>query len=159
MLSYIFSHMMEFWYIFGAILMALEMLFKGTVVLIFAGISAFILAFLINFNLISESKVIHQIAFYFLFFFSFSVLMWRPVMFFIPNIKSRDGYHNAKGDRAKICGKELRKGDLGTVKWSGTICNARILSSENYDVINIDEVVVVDSIDENTFIVKKQSSK
>lgn len=115
------------WYIVAVILLFTEMVTGGLILgLLFLGIGALVTGTWILYSS-AEVSMVTQLAVFFTTSIVIAALLWRPLKRF-RNRFSDKPYVNMVGNTAKVVDKPLKKGGVGTVRWSGTFMRARIVS-------------------------------
>ena len=155
-MQYYLNNQVELWYILGAVLMIIEMYLGGTIAFFFAGLSAFCLALCMNFNLLTLNTLIDQVGFFFGFFCLWSIILWKPTKYLL-NLGNNDRYENIKGSVAVVYSNTISDKNLGEIKWSGTICKAKLANYNKKNTLKKGDNVKICSVKNNVFIVEKNS--
>ena len=155
MMQYFLTNQIELWYVLGAVLMIVEMYLGGTIGFFFAGIAAFSIALCMKFNLLILNTLLDQIGFFFGFFCLWSIILWKPAKYLIT-IGNSERYDNIEGSVAVVYSNDLKESSIGEIKWSGTICKAKLAPSSNGQILKKGDGVVVLYVKNNIFMVKKE---
>ena len=144
----------ESWLLLGVLCILLEVILGFSVIfLFFTGMSCIIVAGAIKMQLILPSDLIVQ---FIIFLGSNSLLFaccWKPLK---GLLQKSPAYSNIVGQNATIYEKDLKKGENGKVKWSGTICTS-IIDDNGPDIIKVDAVTRITEIRGNVFVVTVDS--
>lgn len=142
--------MFWFWSIVAVIFLIAEIM-TFTFGFIFITFGALIITLLLGVDIISNSDLLSQL----LIIMLFAVIGF---CFFYRSFKKSKtmNINNFKEDMlASVIDEDLKRGIEGKIKWSGTICNAIMDSKSNYDVIEIDSIVIIKEFKGNIAIVDK----
>ena len=118
------------WLIVGSILIALEATLLTGVGLIFAGLSAICVGIALVIGLI-ESTTVQFITFFLITGF-WAAVLWKPLKNFMKSPQS--GFDDMVGSIAIVCGAPIKSGQMGEVKWSGTIMKCKFDSETEREV-------------------------
>lgn len=144
----------EFWFLLSFGLIAAELFLGGTIVLLFASLSALTIGFLVSFAVIDVVDQLHQALYFFLLTSIYSLVLWKPVKKVMRSEKLPQ-YSNIVGRDCKVTSHELVKGEIGKVEWSGTIFNARIVGDSKHEKFLVGDILKIIAIEENTLYVNK----
>lgn len=144
-----------FWFICAAILILLEVVAGFTVTLLFAALSAFTLGILIEINFVPQNNIVAHLTYFCGFTLFWLALFYKPLRELIKKHHNQNNYSNIVGNDAVVSGAGLKKGEMGQVKWSGSLFNAQIRDGSDLSEIAADQAVTIVEIKGNTFIVDK----
>lgn len=136
------------WLLAGAALLALEAFGVPGIGFLFAGCGAILVGILIEAGLIGADAIVAQCAVFFIATTVFAVLLWNKLKKWRLNPNAPQ-YSNIVGTEAAVIGL-LKKGDTGTVKWSGTTMRAKLTGA---DMLENGAIVIVTAIDGNVLTV------
>ena len=111
------------WLIAGSVLIAFEVTLLPGAGLLFAGLSAICVGVALITGWI-ESPTVQFISFFLITGF-WAVALWKPLKNFMKSPQS--GFDDMVGSIAVVCGDSIKSGQMGKVKWSGTIMNVNLL--------------------------------
>ena len=149
--SFLASDPATSWLIVGAGLIFLEILVAG-VGLLFAGFAAILVGLLVNYSIISTDDFIMQLGAFFALTTFIAAILWKKLKSWRINPDNKDSFSNMVGNSA-IVATDFNKGDIGKVKWSGTIMNAEIHKSSDKDSFSKNDVVEIKEVDGNTLFI------
>jgi membrane protein implicated in regulation of membrane protease activity len=136
----------EIWAIVAVVLIAIEVTAISGIGFLFAGFSALTVSILIKFGILETDAILIQIAVFLVATALWAGLLWKPVKkLFKRGEKLADTY---AGSEAVVHDAPLIKGEIGNVRWSGTIMRAAIRSESTQDSINSGHKVWVHSMNE-----------
>jgi len=118
------------WLLAGSILIAFEVTILSGVGLLFAGLSAICVGVALITGWI-ESPTVQFITF-FLITGLWAAALWRPLKNFMKSPQS--GIDDMVGSVAVVCGDPIKPGQMGEVKWSGTIMKCKFDSETDRKV-------------------------
>lgn len=151
--------MTTIWFIFAIVLLILEVVMGLTIVLLFSSIAAFFVGVLLYTDIGSQNDFISQFTVFFMLTAFLTFAFWHPLKK-LTTKKRRDIHdqplHNIVGQEVIVEGKELTLGEVGQVRWSGTIVRAMLKedsSKQSYEAGTVMEVIDVKG---NVFIVKEK---
>lgn len=144
------------WLIVGSFFIALEAFGASGIGFLFAGLAAFVVALLIEFNVVSASAYIAQLGWFFGFTMLWAAILWKPMKRFRIGKGKPESFSNIVGEAAIVSGSGLKKGEIGQVKWSGTLMKAQLAEDEPLDLIGSGVTVIVKDMRGATLIVKKK---
>lgn len=114
----------ECWLIFGFITILFEICFISGVGLVFAGFGAITTAGIISFE---PNMLSHQYPLFASCSFVWFGILWRPLKKYLYSKSSVSQSSDLVGAVVEVTGLALlSSGELGQVKWSGTILNAKL---------------------------------
>jgi membrane protein implicated in regulation of membrane protease activity len=144
---------LHIWYLIAAFFIFIESI-AATVALLFVGLGALTTAITIHLNVISSDDYLLQSALALISSGGWALIMWKP----IKNLKNanKNAYSNIVGDYATIVGGNLSGNNSGSVKWSGTIMNARIADPNSNQSIAEGSLVEIVKVEGNTLFIKKK---
>jgi membrane protein implicated in regulation of membrane protease activity len=131
----------EIWAVIAIILVAIEVTTAPGVGFLFGGLAAITIAILVKYSVLNEDAILVQSAVFFVFTAIWAALLWKPMnKMFKRNEKSPDPYMGAE---AVVNENDLKKGEIGEVRWSGTIMRAAIRAESGNDTIKAENKVWV----------------
>ena len=130
------------WLIAGSVLIAFEVTLLPGAGLLFAGLSAICVGVALITGWI-ESTTVQFISFFLITGF-WAVALWKPLKNFMKSPQS--GFDDMVGSIAVVCGDSIKSGQMGKVKWSGTImkCKFALETEEEVDLAPGTEVTIVE---------------
>ena len=130
------------WLIAGSVLIAFEVTLLPGVGLLFAGLSAICVGVALITGWI-ESPTVQFISFFLITGF-WAVAHWKPLKNFMKSPQS--GFDDMVGNIAVVFGDPIKSGQMGKVKWSGTImkCKFALETEEEVDLDPGTEVTIVE---------------
>jgi membrane protein implicated in regulation of membrane protease activity len=130
------------WLLAGSLLIVLEVTILSGVGLFFAGLSAICVGVTLITGWV-ESPTVQFITFFLLTGF-WAAALWRPLKNFMRSPQS--GFDDMVGSIAVVCGNPIKSGQMGKVKWSGTImkCKLSLETGEKVHLAVGAEVTIVD---------------
>lgn len=138
------------WLIGGAVLMALEAFGVPGVGFLFAGLAALLTGVLVEIGILGAGQFMAQWAVFLLTTVLLAAMLWKKLKHWrFPSSGPR--YQNMLGDEAIVVGG--LSGDFsGTVRWSGTIMQAKIQHGTVAE-LPVGARVTITAVDGNTLIV------
>lgn len=153
-INFLLQYTIECWLCFGIILIILEIICGWpTIALFFSGLACINVAMALIFNLVSKTNIIEQCIIFLGCTLVWLICFWRPAKKLLQQ-NNKNTYHNIIGTTAIVHQVDLKKGEIGEIKWSGTICKAMIIEN-NLDIIPANSLVTITETQGNIFIVKK----
>jgi membrane protein implicated in regulation of membrane protease activity len=140
------------WFIAGVGFICFEIIITGIGAL-FLGLASIITGILIMVDIVSAISIEMQFAICFGLTFILAVLLWKPLKKFTLG-KRTDYLSDIVGSKATIIEKDLSPDNIGKIRWSGTILNAR-LDDEELENVKLNEEVVITEVRGTTCKVKK----
>ena len=130
------------WLIAGSVLIAFEVTLLPGAGLLFAGLSAICVGVALITGWI-ESPTVQFISFFLITGF-WAAALWKPLKNFMKSPQS--GFDDMVGSIAVVCGDPIKAGQMGKVKWSGTImkCKFALETEEAVDLAPGTEVTIVE---------------
>ena len=130
------------WLIAGSVLIAFEVTLLPGAGLLFSGLSAICVGVALITGWI-ESPTVQFISFFLITGF-WAVALWKPLKNFMKSPQS--GFDDMVGSIAVVCGDSIKSGQMGKVKWSGTImkCKFALETEEEVDLAPGTEVTIVE---------------
>ena len=130
------------WLIAGSVLIAFEVTLLPGAGLLFAGLSAICVGVALITGWI-ESTTVQFISFFLITGF-WAAALWKPLKNFMESPQS--GFDDMVGNIAVVCGDPIKSGQMGKVKWSGTImkCKFALETEEEVDLTPGTEVTIVE---------------
>jgi len=148
--------MAEIWFILAVILVGMEIYMGFTLVLLFSALASFLVGLLVSIHVVPENNLVLQFAIFFFFTIISYMGLWKPMKTFLDKRKaSGEQFSNYIGQEVEVIESELKKGETGLVKWSGSYIRARIADDASEEIYAVGEKLSVVSVVENIFIVKK----
>ena len=129
------------WLIAGSVLIAFEATLLPGVGLLFAGLGAICVGVALIADWVTSVTV--QFITFFLMTGFWAALLWKPMKNTMKYPQS--GFDDMVGSIAIVCGNPIKPGQMGEVKWSGTIMKCKF-DSENEGEVYLDsgtEVTIV----------------
>lgn len=145
------SQTIIFWLALGVFLFTAELGVPG-VGLMFAGFGALTVGMLLNFQIIPVDNILFQIVVFLGTSACWTFILWNPLKKLRLG-KKKSSYSNIIGEVAIVGTKELTKGSVGEVLWSGTIMKAKLADSSIKDVVESGSNVKIEDIIGNILIV------
>ena len=142
------------WLIAGSVLIAFEVTLLPGVGLLFAGLGAICVGVALIAGW-SESVTVQFITFFLITGF-WAALLWKPLKNFMKSPQS--GFDDMVGSVAVVCGDPIKPGQMGEVKWSGTIMKCKFDSEteREVDLASGTEVTIV-AVSNGILIVRPNS--
>jgi len=137
------------WSVLGIALMALEIFGLQGIGVLFTGFSAITVSFLIYLYPSLDSNISLQLIYFFIFTAVWAGILWIPLKNFF--------FYGQSGDYSNIIGtyatthRALKRGEVGKVRWSGTIVRAVIAESSPNDVIGDKVNVKISFVEDGLF--------
>ena len=130
------------WLIAGSVLIAFEVTLLPGAGLLFAGLSAICVGVALITGWI-ESPTVQFISFFLITGF-WAAALWKPLKNFMKSPQS--GFDDMVGNIAVVFGDPIKSGQMGKVKWSGTImkCKFALETEEEIDLAPGTEVIIVE---------------
>lgn len=110
------------WFLFGAILILIELVAFTGVGFLFAGIGAVMTGILIIIGVIAGDSLLYQFSAFLISSSLIAAILWRPLKRFLDDTGSR--YSNIIGESAELL-DDLAPYKTVQAKWSGTIVNVK----------------------------------
>ncbi|WPX96552.1 NfeD family protein [Candidatus Bandiella euplotis] len=154
MMNYFFDNQLDFWYLLGALLLIMEMLMGGTIIMFFAGIAAFSVAFVIRFDVVTLNSIISQVGMFCAFLCFWSISLWKPARYIVNLNKPAKDYNNFEGSVAVVYSDELDNKKVGEIKWSGAVCKAKLTAVNGVAPVRKGDNVKIISVENNVFLVE-----
>ncbi|MFT6071716.1 MAG: hypothetical protein ACJARD_001138 [Alphaproteobacteria bacterium] len=145
------------WSILGMVLMMLEIFGIQGIGVLFTGFSAITVSLLIYINPDLNSNIGLQLLYFFIFTAIWSAILWVPLKKFINYGDSGD-YSNIIGTYANVS-KDMEKGKVGEIIWSGTKVRAMIADENTKDQISAETSVKITSVIDGMFYVTENLRK
>jgi membrane protein implicated in regulation of membrane protease activity len=142
-----------YWLVTGAFLIIFELSFVPGIGLLFAGLGAISCGALISWGFVDEQYYDLQMLWFFTITIIWAICLWLPFKRFRYR-KSTDSFNNMIGSSAVVVSNDLKKGEIGTVKWSGTVMNAKIDSNCPQDLMAVGTNVVIKNVQGNVLIIE-----
>ncbi|WHQ46498.1 MAG: hypothetical protein MTP17_03250 [Candidatus Midichloria sp.] len=151
MLNILMDNPINFWVVAAISFIAIEIMLGWSVIFFFVlGSASLIVSIILSLNIILD--IFSQMTTFFISTLIFSGAYW----FLFKHFKKRgDNYKNMAGQVAHVVSEKLVKGEVGLVKWSGTVCKAMLHSGSEEDSIEVGNKVVILDIRNNILLVKK----
>ena len=142
------------WYLLSAVFIIFEMVTGGSIVFLFLGLSCFTSGIILQNELLAINSFFEKSLLFLCLFCFYSLILWYPIksLSFKKKIKKNI---NLKGETAVVASQTLDNNSIGRIKWSGTLCKAR-LHKEDSTPLSKNDVVQILSVENNTFIVEKK---
>jgi len=151
MFDVLINYKINFWVIAAIIFIILEIILSWSVIFFFIiGSASLIVGIFLSFNFFLD--IVDQMIIFFISFLACSVIYWLLFKFFRGE---REDYKNMVGQIAHVVSEDLIKGEVGQVKWSGTVCKAMLHNDSVDEIIKAGEKVVILDTKSNILIVKK----
>ena len=142
------------WLITGCLLIAFEATLLPGTGLLFAGLSAICVGVALIAGWIESATV--QFITFFLTTGFWATLLWKPLKNFMKSPQS--GYNDMVGSVAVVCGDPIKPGQMGEVKWSGTIMKCKFDSETDRKVyLNSGTEVTIVEVSNGILIVRPNS--
>lgn len=141
------------WLIVGAVMLSIEVFAMPTFVLFFAGLAAICVGVMVGTGMLDELNYLIQWAWFFGLTAVLAALLWKPVKQFRTTHAGAGHYNNITGDIATVIKGSLKKGAKGTVEWSGTTMNAKLLNDAPVDELPEGAIVEIVEVQGNMLIV------
>ena len=151
MIQVIANYNKEFWFLLAIIFIIIEINITS---LFFFFLSTSSICVILVQIFIPNLSYIDQIALFFIFSLLLGLIFYRPLKNSLKN-KQTTNYNNIENTTGIVTKRDLIFGYTGEIKWSGTICKAKIDPDFKQDVISLDSHVTVTKIEGNIFYVKK----
>lgn len=147
------EHIALWWLVAGAVMVAMEAFAIAGVGLLFAGFGALSVALIIESDIVDETSIIAQIAWWCAMTVVWAALLWRPLKHFYHRAPKQE-YKNMVGSFATVGKGGLVANQEGEVRWSGTIMRARLAKDAHVTALSEGAEVVVVDVQGVTLIVK-----
>lgn len=142
------------WLLLGVVLVAVEAFaIPGIGFFFFAGFGALSLSLLLAGGIVGEEAWIAQLAWFCACSAGWALLLWKPLKRWKTSKHSGEAYHNIIGHKALIVGA-LEKGKTGTVRWSGTLMQARLAAESEASMLQEGTEVIITAVEGTTLTVK-----
>ncbi|MDJ1258023.1 MAG: hypothetical protein MRQ07_05170 [Candidatus Midichloria sp.] len=149
MLNILMDNSINFWVVAAVFFIAIEIILGWSVIFFFVlGSASLIVSVLLSLNVISD--IFGQMTTFFI-----SALVCSGIYWFLFKHFKGDNYKNMAGQVAHVVSEKLVKGEIGSVKWSGTVCKAMLHSGSEEDLIEVGDKVVILDVKNNILLVKK----
>ncbi len=122
------------WLITGVLLLLAEALGVSGVGLLFAGLGAFTVGFLLKLGAVGADNTLLQFVCFLAATALWTVALWKPMRKFYSS-KNKAGYSNMIGETAYVGSSGLKKGVVGEATWSGTIMRAELVADSIKDTV------------------------
>lgn len=139
------------WLLFGALLMAIEVIFIPGVGFLFGGLAALTIGIAVARHWLPYDDYIMQFGWFFAAAILWTILLWYPLKRFLKHPHS--DFSNIVGSTAVVLKKPLTKEKRGVVKWSGTNMSAILDTKSEADLVPVGEEVEVVRTKGNMLIV------
>ncbi len=143
----------DFWFILGLVLIILEVVLGFTIVLLFSGIAAFTMGFLLFFKLAIFESIYMQGAAFFAITLAWAALLWKPLKRLKDRNANKDGVKNFVGQTVEIIDADLEKGKIGNAKWSGTIVKVMLHPEFREEKLTVGTIARIVDVRDKNFIV------
>ena len=152
MLDFLLKNSINFWVIVAVLFIALEIFLGWSVIFFFIiGSAAFFVGIFLFLNVVTS--VISQLTVFFLFVLFCGGGYW--LIFKRLSNNKNGNYKNIGGQIAHVVHVPIVKGEIGQVKWSGTVCKAMLATNSEVESLEVGDKVVILDIKSNILIVKK----
>lgn len=152
MLDILLENSINFWVMVAVLFIALEIFLGWSVVFFFIiGSAAFFVSIFLFFGIIIG--ILSQFTVFFLFVLVCGSLYW--LIFKHINNSKNSSYKNIGGQIAHVVYMPIVKGEVGQVKWSGTVCKAMLHVNSEVESLEVGDKVVILDVKSNILIVKK----
>ena len=138
------------WLCLGGILLLLECVFINSIYLLFIVAGAFFVSVLLQIGIISADDIFVQIFIVSIVSGLCSLIFYRRKKY-IGNSKI---FNNIIGDEVKIIASSFINKEVGNVKWSGTVMNAKYKNT-NHSSLNENAKHIVVAIEGNVLIIEE----
>ena len=145
------------WSLIGMALMAIEIFGIQGIGILFTGFSAITVVFMIYLDPTLADDVGTQLFYFFLFTALWAAILWIPLNKFIRYSDNGD-YSNIINTYATT-NKDMIKGQIGEVVWSGTKVRAMIDGNNTEDIINDKTTVRITSVIDGLFYITSDIRK
>ena len=151
--TFLINHILDFWIISASFFIMIELILGFNFIVFFlASISSLVTALCLSFSDLPNEDLSKQFLIFLIVFISATLLYWIIIKFFKND---NEAYKNMIGQIAHITSNNFEKGEIGKIKWSGTICKAMIHPDSPEDYVVTGEKVVILDIKNNILIIKK----
>jgi len=134
------------WGIIGFVLLLTEFtLFPGLGIL-FLGLGALSNAALI-FNY--DFSLYYQIFIFCSSSLIWFLILWWPLKYYVYKHNTKDDYQGMLGNKAEVLSSDLNSKVIGQIKWSGTILNAKLQTTNNVESALKGEIVIIKKMEGN----------
>ncbi|MDX2113842.1 MAG: NfeD family protein [Alphaproteobacteria bacterium] len=141
------------WLITGVLLLLAEAFGVTGVGLLFAGLGAFTVGFLLKLGAVGTDETLLQFVCFLAATALWTVALWKPMRKFYSS-KNKAGYSNMIGETAYAGSSGLKKGEVGEATWSGTIMKAQLADDAGKDHVEGGAPVEIVDVKGVTLIVK-----
>jgi membrane protein implicated in regulation of membrane protease activity len=145
------------WSLIGMVLMALEVFGVQGIGILFTGFSAITVAFMVYLNPELIDNIGIQLVYFFFYTVVWAVVLWIPLNKFIRYSDNGD-YSNIINTYATT-NKDMVKGKIGEVYWSGTKVRAMIAEDNPDNEISINTSVKVSAVVDGLFYITNNIRK
>lgn len=145
----------ELWILLGCICLLIEFTKLPGIGLLFIGLGCFTNAVLIDKYEIYPILREYQYASVGLWSFFWLVILWWPLKRYNYRKNKHPEYFDMIGNEVEVYGDVLSAEEVGKVKWSGTIMNAK-LNSDELDEAKVGEKLYIRQIHGNILICSKK---
>jgi membrane protein implicated in regulation of membrane protease activity len=145
------SYLEFFWIVLGVAMIILEMLFVSGIGFLFVGLGAITTAVLLALDLISNDFGVN-LAVFLISVIAWWLLLWYPIKLLR---RTRETYQDLVGS-VVVLTRELRKGQVGSVVWSGVSMRAALDKEEQASSLNKGQRVRIARIKGNILYLKQE---
>lgn len=145
------SYLEFFWIALGVGMIVLEMIFVSGIGFLFAGLGAITTSVLLAFNFISNDSVI-SLAVFLISVIAWWLLLWYPIKL---SRRTKEPYQDLIGTFV-VLNNELRKGQVGSVVWSGVTMRAALDKEEQASSLKKGQRVQITRIKGNILYLKQE---
>jgi len=144
----LFLHPIELWLFVGVFCITIEFLHLPNIGFLFLGLGALSNGILINFF---NDLVFYQLIIFGLASLSWFLILWLPLKHYLYKKNKQSAYSDMIGNEVYVFSSPIIIGNIGQVRWSGTIMNA-MLDIDEKDKVEIGEKLYIKEIRGNTLI-------
>jgi membrane protein implicated in regulation of membrane protease activity len=148
-----FDFSVEVWLVVGLVSLVLEFAKLPGIGFLFIGLGALTNAILI-YIYPEFTKV--QYAYFGLLSFLWLAVLWWPLKKYARSNHKKQEVFDIVGSQAQVVSMVLEPGMMGQIKWSGTIMNARLDSSET-EPVKADQTVYIKRMEGNVAILSRHN--
>jgi membrane protein implicated in regulation of membrane protease activity len=147
-----FDSYLEFlWIVLGVVMIVLEMILVSGIGFLFAGLGAITTALLLAFDLISQELGV-SLAVFLISVVAWWLLLWYPIKL---SRRTREPYQDLVGTIV-VLNHELRKGQVGSVVWSGVTMRAALDKEEQASSLKKGQRAQITRIKGNILYLKQE---